>query len=258
LAPIQLPDLLGLSSVLPPDGLRHVFVTPHLALILCQTVLLALWGIYSGASLWVRAAGLVAGAACLEALASTAGVSGVSTMTLAVISAALLVVRALGVQFSRETDLRQLARAETEGLRFSIRDLMVLVAAIALLSAVTRGLHGSPLAHFLVTAVWAMCFVALGLAALWAGLGIACPRARGIAVVGLSLVVGPVFALATHVLPSGFVYIVLAMLLYPALLLGSLLVVRSCGYRFVRRAAYLSGPTDGGADGRSPLQVPHD
>jgi len=45
------------------------------------------------------------------------------------------------------------------------------------------------------------------------------------------------------------------MLLYPMLLLGSLLVVRSCGYRFVRRGVALSDPMDGG-NGSLPLGIP--
>jgi hypothetical protein len=176
-------------------------------------------------------------------------------MALSATSATLLVVRALGVRLSRETGPRQIARAETEGLRFTIRDLMLFIAAVALPSAVTRGLHGSRLALLLLTAVWAMCFIALGLAALWAALGSARPRPRGMAVLLLSLVLGAPFALAAHAHQAGRFYIESTMLLYSALLLGSLRVVRSCGYRFVRRAASFSKPNDDGAGERSLLQT---
>jgi hypothetical protein len=245
LAPIQLPALLRLKSLLPPFGLRDVLIAPLIVSVLCQAVLLALWAIYTETPLWGRAAGLVAGAVYLDVLfrlgIPRGEFHGLGTVTIVVAAAALLVVRALDVRLTRDTDPGRLARPGAEGLRFSIRGLMLFTVVVALLSALTKGLQESPRPIMLLTALWAMCFVAVGLAALWAALGYARPRRRGMVVLVLSPVLGAFFALAAEAHRAGQFYIMLTMLLYASLLFGSLLVVRSCGYRLVRRAASISG-----------------
>lgn len=258
LAHIQLPDPFGLAQVLPPFGLRDILLVPLIGLVLCQGVLLALWGASSGVSPWLRMAGLVAGAVYLEALFPATmrrEFFGISTITIVVTTATLIVVRMLGVRLTRRDDPGPPIRAETEGLRFSIRGLMLFTAAVALLSAGARALQDTPRHFLLLAAVWAMCFVAVGLVALWAALGSARPLNRAPIVFVLSPVLGIFFGFAAHADRAGWVYITLTMLMFPALLLGSLLVVRSCGYWLVRRSAPLSGPSDGG-DGQSPLQAP--
>lgn len=187
---------------------------------------------------WWRMAGLVAGTIYLEALFPDPlrrEFFGISTITIAVTTATLIVVRMLGVRLIRQDGPCQLARAEAEGLRFSIRGLMLFTAAVALLSAGARALQDTPRHMILLAAVWALCFVAVGLVALWAALGSARPLNRGPIVFVLSPVLGIFFGFAAHAHRAGWVYITLTMLLHPALLLGSLLVVRSCGYRLVGR-----------------------
>ena len=90
----------------------------------------------------------------------------------------------------------------------------------------------------------ALCFVGVGLVSLWAVLGDAYPLRRGPVVFVLSPVLGVFFAFATNANSDGWTYILLIMLLYPAALLGSLLVVRSRGYRLVHRAAPSTSPPD--------------
>jgi len=82
--------------------------------------------------------------------------------------------------------------------------------------------------------VFGLCFTAVGLAAVWAALADARPRWRGPVVFGLAAILGVFFAVAANAQTAGWVYILLSMLLDSAALLGSLLVVRSCGYRLVR------------------------
>jgi hypothetical protein len=113
---------------------------------------------------------------------------------------------------------------------------MLFTAAVALLSAGARALQASHGRSVLVAAVWALCFVAVGLVALWAALGVARPRRRVPVVFALSPVLGAFFAAAVDAHRAGCAYVLLTMMLYPASLLVSLLVVRSCGYRLVRRA----------------------
>jgi hypothetical protein len=220
-----------------PFGLGHISVVPFIASALCQAFLLSFWVAASHVPPWMRLAGLVAGAVYLEALVPSdlrREVMGISTITIVVTTATLLVVRWLGVRFRRQNDPGQSAVHEPEGLRFSIRGLMIFTAVVALICAVVRALEGSR-SPLLLIPVWAMCFVAVGLVSLWAVLGYSQPLRRGPVVFVLSPVLGAIVAFVAGVHQAGWVYILLIMLLYPAALLGSLLVVRSCGYRLVRR-----------------------
>jgi hypothetical protein len=228
-----------------PFGLGHILVVPFIASALCQAFLLSFWVAASQAAAWMRLAGLVAGAVYLEALVPSdlrREFQGTSTITIVVTAATLLVVRWLGVSFRRQDDPGQSARPESEGLRFSIRGLMIFTAAVAVVCAVARALEGyrNPL---LFIPVWALCFVAVGLVSLWAVLGHAHALRRGPVVFVLSPVLGASFAFVAGAHLAGWIYILLIMLLYPAALLGSLLVVRSCRYRLVRRAEGTAGPT---------------
>jgi hypothetical protein len=239
LSSLQLPGPLGLASLIPPFGLRDLPIVPLLASALCQAVLLVLWATSSGASPWGRLAGLVAGAAYLEGLIAVRvgrEFMGLSAFTIAATTAALLVARALGVRLAHRDGPGLGDRAAGGGLRFSIRSLMVLTAAVAVLTAGARALNDTPVRFFLLTAVWAACFVAVGLVALRAALGDGRPDRRAVALVILSPALGAFFAVAAQAHHAGWVYIILVMLLHSAMLLGSLLVVRSCGYRLARRS----------------------
>jgi hypothetical protein len=238
LAHIEFNDPFGLSGILPPYGLGHILIVPLVAVALCQAFLLAFWTAMSRVSPWWRMAGLVAGAVYLEALLPQTykhEFFGASTVTIAVTTATLLVARVLGVRLTRPDDLGQPAQAETEGLRFSIRHLMLFTAAVGVLSAVARILQDTPDRLLVLIVVWVLCCVTVGRVALWAALGNARPRWRGPVLFALAPVLGAFFAIAVRAHQSGSVLIALTMLLYPSLLFGSLLIVRSCGYRLVRR-----------------------
>jgi hypothetical protein len=169
--------------------------------------------------------------------------------------AALLVVRALGVRLIR-FDRRCLPAApKSEGLRFSIRSLMLLAAAVALLSAGARAIQETPVHDVLANVVWCMCSVGVGLVALWAALGSGRPLWRAPIVFVLSLVLGALFTFASHFVRAAQVCILLIMLLSSTLLVSSLLVVRSCGYRFVRWGATSSKPPDE-RTGSLSLEIP--
>jgi hypothetical protein len=229
--------------------LRHILIVPFIASALCQGFMISLWAAASQATPWKRLAGLVTAAVYLEALVGPdlrREFLGISTITIAVTAGALLVLRWLGVGLTRHADGGQPAQPEPEGLRFSIRDLMLFTAAVALLCAGARALHASTNRVLMLLLVWALCFVAVGLVSLWAALGDARPLRRGPVVFVLSPVLGVFFAFAANAHSEGWVYILLIMLLYPAALLASLLVVRSCNYRLVRRAVPSTGPPDDG------------
>ena len=172
-----------------PFGLAHILMVPFVALALCQALLLSLWGAASQARPWMRLAGLIIGAVYLEALVDSdfrREFLGTSTITIVVTTATLLVMRWLGVRLTRQDDPGQSARQETEGLRFSIRGMMIFTAAVAVLCAGARALQESPNRPFLLIPVWALCFVGVGLVSLWAVLGDAHPLRRSPVVFFLS------------------------------------------------------------------------
>jgi hypothetical protein len=234
LAPIELPDFF----------LCDILVVPLFASARCQALLLALWGSTSRGSPWRRMPGLIAGVVYLEALFPSTlrqRLPGMGAVMVTFALAALLVVWRLGVRLIRFADPAHPVPPETVGFRFSIRGLMLVIAAAALLSAGARALREAP--AFFVLA-WPIRFVAVGLVALWAVLGVGRPLRRAPIVFVLSLILGALFGFAVQAEGPGWVDILLMMLLYPTLLFGSLLVVRSCGYRFVRRVISSSKPPD--------------
>jgi hypothetical protein len=228
LAPIKLSTSFDLD---------HILVVTFVASELCQGFLLSVWGAFSQITAWKRLAGLVIAAVCLEAVVAPdfrREFLGTSTITITVTTASLFVVRWLGVKFTRQAEFGQVARPEPEGLRFSIRDLMILTATVAFLCAGAKALQESPIRVLLLVLFWALCFVTVGLVSLWAALGKARPLRRSPVVFVLSPMLGVFFAFACGAHNAGWAYILLIMLLYPAGLLGSLLVVRSGGYRLIR------------------------
>jgi hypothetical protein len=235
LAPIEVRSSLGLE---------HITVVPLCALAPCQAALLALWGATAGSSRWARSAGMVAGAIYLEALIPRDlrhEFQGASTTVLVATTATLFVARALPVRPIRR-DAVAPAAPGAGAFRFSIRALMVITAAFALVSIVSKALQESGMQAPVLVIAWSMCFVLVGLAAFWAGLTDARPLARAPVVFALSPILGAFFAFAANAHGSGWVYVTLIMFLYPALLLASLLVVRSYGYRLVRLGLPNPGP----------------
>jgi hypothetical protein len=113
--------------------------------------------------------------------------------------------------------------------------MMIVTVAVALLCAEARDLQAFGVQRFLFKLVCAICFVAVGLVSLWATLGDARPLRRGPAVFVLSAALGAYLAMPAQT--AARVYIHLIMVLYPTALMGPLLIVRSCGYRLVRRAS---------------------
>ena len=82
-----------------------------------------------------------------------------------------------------------------------------------------------------------MCCVGVGLFSLWAVLEDAHRLRRIPAEAVFAFSPGLGFLLAMHATLSGRVYLLLQMVLYPMALMTSLLIVRSCGYRLVRRTS---------------------
>jgi hypothetical protein len=220
---------IGLPTPLPLDILLIIVSG------LCQAFLLSLWAVTATASRWKRIAGLVTGAVYLEILLGfTVGrdFAGIATITIAATAASLLVVRVKGWRF-----IRQVApQSVIEPMRFSIRSLMLLIAAAALLITVARALDEIPMPRktLPLNIFFSLCIATVGLFAVWAVLAATQPWRRGSIVLILSPVLGVLFAIAASATYGGWVLIILTMTLYSVTMLGSFLIVRFCGYRFVR------------------------
>jgi hypothetical protein len=216
---------------------------PILATALCQAFLLALWASTSMALPWKRFAGLVVGASYLETLLKLAlddrTLSGLATLMIGVTTAAWIVVRAIGGRFAQQVPSERSTLPETHRLRFSIRGLMLLTAAAALFIAVARALRSIAypehplLGNFFVS----LCSVIVGLVALWGILDERRPLGRGSTVLVLSSMFAFLIGIAFNVDIYHLGRVLLVMLVYSAELLASLHLVRSSGYRFVRRTS---------------------
>jgi hypothetical protein len=246
LAPIEVHIPFGTEPLPPQYRTEHILVVPVCVLCLGQAFLLAFWAVTAASSPWLRVGGLLAGTVYLEVLLAfglQAELLGCVTVTAVVTSAALIVLRMKGFRLVRGGDGLQSAGTEAGGMRFSIRGLMLFTAAVALLSAGVRYLRAVRSGILVFTCAWGLCFVVVGLLALWAVLGIARPMRRLVSVFAASLALGVLFIIAT--LAAGWTYVMLIMLLYPLILFASLRVIRSCGNRFARRAVELPGRRSG-------------
>ena len=161
--------------------------------------------------------------------------TGMSALTSIGVSLALLAARNRGVRLLR--DPKRFDPPDSHGIRITIRGLMLVTLVIALLIAGARGLwetFGRGPGPALM-ATWGLCFVAVGLAAVWAALGLTRPLWRSLAVLALASSLGVLFAYGINEGWESYVYVISIMALQAAVVLGTLLVVRSCGYRLVRQ-----------------------
>jgi hypothetical protein len=113
--------------------------------------------------------------------------------------------------------------------------IFTFIVAVALVGIRTLR-ENPPTAQLPVLALWSLCFAVVGMAGVWAGLGLARPMPRIAVLLLISAVFGLLFmyCLSSDEWQSYF-YSVSIMVLQAAVLVASLLIVRSCGYRLVQR-----------------------
>ena len=151
------------------------------------------------------------------------------------------------------------------GLQYTSRHLLLATAVVAVVLATGRGLRplfdGGWIYHqVLFTAILILVLILVELATLWAALGIGRPTPKLAVVVPSAFVVEAILAYYQEdILPtdwgglSDFIFWPAVVGLQAIITAGSLLVVRSCGWRLVRGAA-----TDGKAarEEIEPLPTP--
>ncbi|WP_165073694.1 hypothetical protein [Paludisphaera rhizosphaerae] len=220
-------------------GLKYLPIVPCHALTLCQASLLALWSVSSRDPVKSRMIGVLLGAVYLEVtvpFSLSSEFLGISSLAVALTIVSLLVMRAMGSRVERRVQSEAAEQDPPEDLKLSIGGIMVFTAVVALMCTLAKALQASGPNRLLLTVVWAMCFVAVGLMCLWAVLGKGRLIHRAPLVFLISPLLGAFFAFAVEAHKTGWAYILLIMTLYPAVLIGSLCVVRSCGYRFVGKS----------------------
>jgi hypothetical protein len=257
LAPIEVRIPPEYASLFPPNGLSQVLIVPQFATVMCQAFLLALWAVTSLSSPWLRLGVIVAGTVYLEALigiGSERELWGCATVTTVATLVCLLLIRWLRGTRGSASVLDWHSGHKTGGLRFTIRGLMLFTAAVALLITLMKFVEGlSP--HVLVHKFfWGLSFVVAGFIALWSVRCYPSSLRRLPAAFAASVTLGFLFARSVNAHASGRVYIMLTMLLYPAFLSGSLMVVRSYDDRLLGDASDHS--TAQGPVGDSPQLDP--
>lgn len=229
---------------LPGISLEFLPLVVEIATVLAQACLLGLWAGFAPGAGWIRLAGLAAGVLILEAGLWVANhgrdnLVFLLTISAAVIAAVSLVLRRRGIELRHLPGVA--SSPSREGLRFSIRGLMAFTIAVALLLGGARGLresfgHLGPSLFAIV--IWSTSFVILTLAAAWAMLGRSRPLPRAAVVLVVAAALGFLFAYGIGERNAiSFVYFMLCSVIQSVLVLGSLLVVRSAGYRLVAREA---------------------
>jgi len=226
--------VLAFFSADPPAVSSALF----LSLIFCQTSLLGMWcGL--GTSHWLlRLVGLIVGAGGL-AIMLGAGIGKLSGEIISVVVAAVLlvaavtwIVRWLKGAMQQIPDSTPDAR---EGLQFTIRHLLVLTFVVACLVTIGKAL-APRLPHFhdvtMLSAI-AVCFVSVALVAIWAILGLGQVLFRSLVLFVISAIVGWILA---RVIDEGDdIFWTSTTILQATYLMGSLLAIRACGYRFLAR-----------------------
>lgn len=225
----------------PGFALDLMPVAVLLALALGQACLLGTWAAFSRASSRARLKGQIVGAVCLEVVLTYGSENG-EFLFMASIATALVAAVLMAARYGR-ADVRRVPTESTgsasEGFRWSIRGLMLFTLAVALLIGAARGAReslGPRVPSILVSTVWSLSFVVQALGACWAALGLASPWSRCGALLVCATATGALFAYGFQASDDwkSLSYIMTVNVLQSAVVLGSLLVVRSAGYRLVR------------------------
>jgi hypothetical protein len=221
-----------------PFVLEDILIVLPYAFVFSQSSLLALWAVMAPFALLVRIVGWIAGSVYLTlllrwALDEDMAIPMALVETL-IVTITLFVVRQRNAHLCRIST--QPGEQERSGLQFSIRGLMIFTLAVAVLITVVKQLREAEGAKtdVFVIGIWVVSLVVTSLAAIWAMLGLRSPYARSIAVLIMSVMLGWCFSYGIGQHWEYYVYGMVIMFLQTALLVGSLLVVRSSGYRLVR------------------------
>jgi hypothetical protein len=236
-----------LATDYPPAPAEAVPVL-YLATTSSQCALLAIWGSVGSKRTSKRAAGLVAGTIYLWLnLAFAMGTPGALDQWLIAFALVACAIGALwaslmvtsgwrpGFAMARDPSADERASA----LQFSLRHIMVLVVAVAVVLTAGRLVRATEKSDTLeiaaVCIVLAVCLAEASLAALWATLSQGPIIARLGVAMGLALLTGFIPPFYFDLAPRDYFLVMLVAIVSQAFTIATLLVARRCGYRLIRR-----------------------
>lgn len=236
-----------------PFVLEFLPIVPHLAMVLSQACLLAIWAVLGTTRKELRMAGFLFGVLYLELVlylgTQNDDFSWLAAFSSCSVAAVLLVSR---IWFAPLVHLdADSSSSSVPKFQFSIRGLMLLTLSVALFitgAKMINELVGGP--SFLEELLlWGAAVATTGLAASWATLTAADPAPRSALVVMLSLAAAALVGYGFDEGWHAYFYLITITALQAVIVLGSLLVVRSSGFRLVRQPR--ASPESGGRAIRS-------
>jgi hypothetical protein len=154
--------------------------------------------------------------------------------------ASVVYVVLFAVLRQRQVELRQCDGIDLTvrgGSQYSMRHLMLSILGVALLLGLCVALRNSTHFQTFLIPTWASFAIPVALATSWAALGSSRPFRRGLIAVLIALGFSPLFAYTAGGGPPVFYYLCATVFGLEALmLLGSLMVLRSCGFRLLMQA----------------------
>ncbi len=163
-----------------------LLVMPVFGFVLSQAFLLVLWLVFSPASWWKRLASLIVGAVYLKSLLIVGWPDAV--LLTAMLASGIAVI--LGVIRWQYANLRHFpqppVKAGNEGLKLSIRGLMfyTFVIAVTIVGAKLLRESTSEAPNLFLAFALSLSFVVVGVASVWAVLGLPRPIMRSAVVLG--------------------------------------------------------------------------
>jgi hypothetical protein len=209
-------------------------------MVVSQASLLTIWAVLGTSDAGVRAPGFFAGVICLE-LVMYVGTQDddffwLVTIASLAMASVLFISRIWFAPLARFGSL--VSAPDTPTFQFSIKGLLLLTLGVALSITVAKAINayvGGPrfLVHLLF---WAAAIAVTGLASSWATLTAAHPGLRSMFVLLLSAASGALVAFGFNEGWDTYFYLIAITVLQALIVLTTLLVVRSCGYRLTRRS----------------------
>ena len=233
--------LFGLViGFLAEDGPGNFLMVVYLGLFFSQTSLVGIWGGLSTFGWAIRFVGVTIGMAYLVLhMFFSLGQWYLSIVALVILPTVAVTALMVFVRrfFGRlERNSKPWTSENKEGLQFTIRHLMLLTLIVSCMLAIGRWLrpyflHADELAVILTLS---LCFVSVGVTSVWALLGRSHLFVRSCVVLCIGAGAGCVPGLFLR--QDGGVHWqwIALMIVQAAVLLGSLFVVRQCGFRLVR------------------------
>jgi len=220
------------------SGQASLPLTFFAGLLFAQASLLGIWGSLGAGPWWIRLVGIVAGSVCLATGAAIGigerdlGTIVIFTFTTFSVAVVYIIFRCFRFRIGSPRN-EGTARAE---LQFGIRHLLIVTVVVAVMLAVSRSLEFnlSDYGQLPLAIIFASPYALVGMLSPWAILRGRLLIVRAVILLAIAATAG--WGLAQMIKAIDAMKFWMGISLTEAvLLIASLIVVRSCGYRLMRR-----------------------